>query len=93
MRFRLRTLLIVLVLGPPVLAGAWLEVRRVSDVLQSAHPHKQRNVDGPGPDERDDWLVTGIPATAVNAPTNAEAIAAPLLPADPPSPGDPFAAP
>jgi hypothetical protein len=30
MRYRLRTLLILLTLGPPLLAGAWLAARRLS---------------------------------------------------------------
>jgi len=88
MRYRLRTLLIVLALGPPMLAGAWLAWRRFT-----ASPPPLRNLEGPGPGEVEAWMVTGIPATALNTPTNAEAIAAPLLPLDPPSPGDPFAAP
>ncbi len=39
MRYRLRTLLIVLALGPPLLAGAiwgWLEIRRLSEMSRIA---------------------------------------------------------
>jgi hypothetical protein len=34
MRFRLRTLLIVLLLAPPVLAGVWLRYRRYADEMR-----------------------------------------------------------
>jgi hypothetical protein len=38
MRFRLRTLLIVLTIGPPVLAGVWLAAQRLSlEMLHCAY--------------------------------------------------------
>jgi len=52
MRYRLRTLLIVLALGPPVLAGAWFVLRPII-LLRESHdlPHYGG---GPVPAEQPD---------------------------------------
>jgi len=49
MRYRLRTLLIVLAVGPPVLAGGWLVARpAISQFLGAHEPDKAGDCEGPG---------------------------------------------
>ena len=46
MRFRLRTLMIVLAVGPPVLAGGWLAYQEVRELLAPPNPAYSILVDG-----------------------------------------------
>lgn len=68
MRCRLRTLIIVLAIGPMVLAGSWIAWQRYTT------PRKVwRNVDGPGPDELEPWMLPGYvprPNEMVRPPTD-----------------------